>query len=160
MVKGPWTYSRIRYAVEFAIAGTEQHGYLSTAGRDVSIVRAGFIYGYFEVIVDIRIEGVVKRLLFQIGKALDNPIRTGAPQVVAEITFLRTIERHAWRKYFLGRFIIENRERGIVNIRLALSPPRRLPRGLDRRQQQRHKDPDDRNDDEQLDERKSSANLF
>jgi hypothetical protein len=46
-------------------------------------------------------------------------------------------------------------QRNLLEIVLAFYSPRRLARGLNRWQQQRDEDPDDRDDDQQLDERES-----
>ena len=45
----------------------------------------------------------------------------------------------------------------LVEVALALHPPRRFPRGLDRRKRQPDKDADDRDDDQEFDERKGPS---
>jgi hypothetical protein len=47
-------------------------------------------------------------------------------------------------------------ERELLQVILTLIPPRRFSRGLNRRQQKRDQDADDRNHDQQLDQRKAS----
>ena len=44
---------------------------------------------------------------------------------------------------FLLAFVVVHRQRQLPQIVLALAPPRRLARRLNRRQQQRHQDADD-----------------
>jgi hypothetical protein len=48
-------------------------------------------------------------------------------------------------------------ERELLQVILTLIPPRRFSRGLNRRQQKRDQDADDRNHDQELDQRKSGA---
>jgi hypothetical protein len=49
-----------------------------------------------------------------------------------------------------------NRQADLLEVVLALRSPRRLARGLDRRQQERDQYPDNRDHNQQLDERKTT----
>jgi len=55
----------------------------------------------------------------------------------------------------MGVVVVVQREAKLFQIVQALRPPSRFAHMLHRRQQQRHKDADDRNRDQQLDERET-----
>jgi hypothetical protein len=57
----------------------------------------------------------------------------------------------------MGRHEIHDAQADLAEIIPALTPPGGFSGGLNRRQQQRDQDADDRDDNKQLDERKSAA---
>src|SRR6476661_5007166 len=63
-------------------------------------------------------------------------------------------------KRLVGRMIVYQRKRELLDVIDALSAACRLPRRLNRRQQQRDQNANDGNDDEQLHERKRTATNY
>jgi hypothetical protein len=57
------------------------------------------------------------------------------------------IDRHAWRQLFGTTLIVVNRQRQLPQTVLTLAPPRGLSGGLNRRQQERYQNADNRDDD-------------
>ena len=56
-----------------------------------------------------------------------------------------------------GRLVVEHGQPHLLEIVLTLHLPCGFPRRLHRRQQKRHEDPDDRDDDQQLNQGKTVA---
>ena len=72
-----------------------------------------------------------------------------------EILDVREVSVAAGGKHLQRVDVILNRNADLLDLVLAVRPPSRLAGRLDRRQQERHEDADDRNDHQQLDKRKA-----
>ncbi len=130
--------------VSATIRGAKEFGNLSSSRKTVKGVGNG----------QLKVETVVKSLIFNKRQQQDDPVRTEQITRLRRLAFILFYSR---RKLSNSAFVVDQRQADILEVVLALGAPCRFPRGLHCRQQQGDEHRDNRDDNQELYERKSPA---